>query len=597
MKHLINHFMWGYQSHFRIQQECACERIFQLLDEHFDPQVFLVGVLIQKEKNRYTACVDPEQDFWANSSDFNKVLELADGIRKGYKEQQLIQSHPQAQKLHNKALWKRSVRDAIHQIIEQIPAKPPEFTYFVSPPTNVEGYLVSVVLGLQKAIIDEYPSLISGSVPIHEYRSISVAKSLIDAVVQVYLDKISGELQLPVPGSGPVKINAEEILRDAAGQLMMGLAYRADSNCIEGWYNFLSSCTNIARAYYEKAEGTGTIVLARESHPSLEKVVQFQVSPKLHVTRASRKLLQLASYKLALHTNSNALFGLVKVRQYEAREEDLFIVKFLGHHHWQVLHNSRILMAVRDGQPYLPKPPFDEDKLRRDLPRLFKNMKKRHIDRILSLIRQAKKETHGTILIITSAAKKESERLSKESIAISPKILTPKLLRNLTPIDGAVLLNTKGTCYAVGVILDGTASEAGNPARGARYNSAVRYVLSSKFSTLAVIVSEDGGVDFFPNLRPMIKHSEIIEVIDHLREIAEDKTINHRRYNEIMEWLDQRRFYLLPEHCNEINKLKESIDNRLENEAPSSVKIIINPFSPNKNFNKGLYYENEHKEK
>lgn len=593
MAYTIDHFMWGYQSHFRINQKCACERIFQLLDERFAPQVFLVGILIEQQENSFLACVDPEQDLWAVSSDFNEALQVADGIRNGYNERALMHSHPLAQKWHDDALVRRSIRDAIEQIVENHPAKPSDLIYFVSDPTRVEGYMVSVVLGLQKTILEEHPSLSSSSVPIHEYRDMPVPVSLMEATIESYLSKASGELRLPDPGCGSSEMNADEILRDGASRMMLGLAYRVDQGCIEGWHGLLGSCTNIARTYYEGAEGSGTIVLAKEDHPSLKKTILFENPPRLSATRAARKLLQLATHDLALHTNSENLFGLVDIGKYESTAEDLFTIGFLGHHHWEVRHNSQILMRVRYGQPSLPKPPYDEKKLEKDLPRIFAGMTGKQVERIMGLIRQAEREPHGTMLIISSAAKKEAERLATEGTRIASKTLTPELLGSLTPIDGAVLLTPKGTCYAIGVILDGMATELGNPARGARYNSAIRYVCSSKSPTLAVVVSEDGGLDFFPDLKPQIKRSEIDEAIERLQHFMTASTVNRRRYNQTMEWLGKNRFYLLPDDCEVINELMESVDKKLETEDPSAIRIVRNGFSATVGFDPDFYYEYE----
>jgi hypothetical protein len=45
------------------------------------------------------------------------------------------------------------------------------------------------------------------------------------------------------------------------------------------------------------------------------------------------------------------------------------------------------------------------------------------------------------------------------------------------------------------VILDGKASGRGTSTRGARYNSAIRYVETSPYPCLAIVVSEDGMVN------------------------------------------------------------------------------------------------------
>jgi hypothetical protein len=65
-----------------------------------------------------------------------------------------------------------------------------------------------------------------------------------------------------------------------------------------------------------------------------------------------------------------------------------------------------------------------------------------------------------------------------------------------------LLVDTEGKCHAVGTILDGVAEIGrGDAGRGARYNSAVKYVdtqAMQKRRCLAVVVSEDGMVDVVP---------------------------------------------------------------------------------------------------
>ena len=54
--------------------------------------------------------------------------------------------------------------------------------------------------------------------------------------------------------------------------------------------------------------------------------------------------------------------------------------------------------------------------------------------------------------------------------------MTPTVLRLVTNIDGAVLIEPSGICHAIGAILDGLATEKGDSSRGSRYNGALRYV-------------------------------------------------------------------------------------------------------------------------
>lgn len=100
------------------------------------------------------------------------------------------------------------------------------------------------------------------------------------------------------------------------------------------------------------------------------------------------------------------------------------------------------------------------------------------------------------MILISEQADAEAKRLSHQCIRIEPMILDDDTMKLVTTIDGAILLDTKGICHAIGVILDGHASAKEDTARGSRYNSAVRYVHGDHGRCLAVVVSADGTVDF-----------------------------------------------------------------------------------------------------
>ena len=105
------------------------------------------------------------------------------------------------------------------------------------------------------------------------------------------------------------------------------------------------------------------------------------------------------------------------------------------------------------------------------------------------------------MLVITTEALAEADRLKLQCTLVEPVPLTPLITRLVTSIDGAVLLDPEGYCYSIGVILDGRASGRGDSARGARYNSALRYVESSEYPCIAVVVSEDGLVDVITSVQ------------------------------------------------------------------------------------------------
>ena len=104
------------------------------------------------------------------------------------------------------------------------------------------------------------------------------------------------------------------------------------------------------------------------------------------------------------------------------------------------------------------------------------------------------------MLVVHRDADAEAERLTPQAIRIDPTVLTQDVLAAVTKIDGAVLMSPDARCHAVGVILDGHATGTGDGARGARYNSAVRYREAAGNDCMIIIVSEDGMVDLLPDL-------------------------------------------------------------------------------------------------
>ena len=89
-------------------------------------------------------------------------------------------------------------------------------------------------------------------------------------------------------------------------------------------------------------------------------------------------------------------------------------------------------------------------------------------------------------------------RLYRQSTLVKKTRITGESLLGVTAIDGALLLDTQGYCHAVGVILDGKPTK-GDPSKGARHNSALKYVDSHKKRCMVIVVSEDGPVTILPD--------------------------------------------------------------------------------------------------
>ncbi len=78
--------------------------------------------------------------------------------------------------------------------------------------------------------------------------------------------------------------------------------------------------------------------------------------------------------------------------------------------------------------------------------------------------------------------------------------------------------------------LSGIAHEFGDPDRGARYNSALRCVHSQRTACMAFIVSEDGGVDVVPELRPRISRRIIDDALWELEDIEQCDPVPRQQF-------------------------------------------------------------------
>jgi hypothetical protein len=147
-------------------------------------------------------------------------------------------------------------------------------------------------------------------------------------------------------------------------------------------------------------------------------------------------------------------------------------------------------------------------------------------------------------------------------------------------------------CHGFGTILDGMASESGDPSRGARFNSALRYV-EAAWPCLAVVVSQDSGIDFIPNLRPAVRRSAIDKAIAEIKVLKSASLISRDRYNAALDYLDEHRFYLRREDCDTINSVVEFVEAALRKQDRAELWIIRQRFVPNSHLDEELYYQKE----
>ena len=584
MGNVIDLFMWGYQQHFQISLQVSAEGLFNAIDPRLKPTVFLLGILTDKRDDRHPVCIEPE-DCGYSVRAFAEVNKLAEELEKVDQEKNIFHSHPIAQENHDKRISTNVQIEAIKKILKK------EDLYgntekFISFPTYVDGFLVFVVLEIQKEALNSYYSLTKEKID-ERYK---ISRSFIESAIDTFLKECSVALKDPNKGIGAVERPGDELLRESGKQFMYSIS-QAGKN-FYGLHGLYDACNSIASLKYEGAEGLGKIIIAKKNHPNVRLTLQLQEPIRVRDFRKVRKFLELSNDNALIISDSELIYGLgEQTGKYNPKDESLFVINFISHFKWEVLHDNNSMMVVEYKQPNLPKERMDRVKFYSDLNRIFKDIDKSQLDDLWDITSEATKQKHGTMLVITDNAKAESTRLGKQSFSLKPLKLTVGIVQQITSIDGSVLLDKDSVCHAIGVILDGLATDKGDSSRGARFNSAVRYYehFGKNHPTVIVIISEDGMINLIPTLRPQIKHSTILDAIDALKKISEADKQERKHFNQLMSFFENVSFYLREEECETVNQLRKTIEESDKN--IEGVRIVREDIKPNKEMNESYYLD------
>ncbi|PEL01348.1 hypothetical protein CN606_17800 [Bacillus toyonensis] len=257
----------------------------------------------------------------------------------------------------------------------------------------------------------------------------------------------------------------------------------------------LHTLNNLSLIKYEGGENTGKILFCDDE--KIKGGIILEEGVELTEYRAVRKLLEISQDDLYLICDGYKIIGFIEEKNNLAELINSFIVRFNGLGQWEVEQkNGTRIISVSYGVPKLPKISISEGDFSQKFERVFgiKSYKN-----VWALIDSAKEQKHGTMIVITDDALGESNRLRKQCFPIKYQSeINSGNIKDLTSIDGALLLDIHGVCYAIGVILDGEVkTNIGDMSRGARYNSALKYLNASKGKRkcLIVIISEDGMID------------------------------------------------------------------------------------------------------
>lgn len=549
----IKLFMWAYQHAFRYEVESLASYVLEGLGIP-SPKVacLLVGTIVPGHSNQNDVCIEPEDGKWQISI-FAELQEAINSEIANHPMKNMFYGDEPSMRDKPENIRRDSVRKAVQKALEPYDSDCGVVS-FVGSPEQVEDYYIVPVIQLPKKLFESFPTL---HVPSPDDDSQTWQASLIHSAIRGILSEAHDELVRYEPGRFSRRMRSpEEVIRRTAGDFMFVPATTIGASRYT-MSNLFETFNQISSLMYEGTKGTGRLLLANPDGDTVDMSLRFSTPVPFRDYRWSRKVLQMVSPGSALVANDEYIFGIggiaAGVNPWE--EQNVFEVEFLGHYHWRISCGKTVLMISKYETPSLPQEKFPQALLLDTYHRLFPSACKEDADLFIELINVAVEQSHGSMLVIAQDAACEADRLQSQGTKIDPMKLTPDLFSQVSSIDGAVIVDPHGFCYAVGVILDGPVRRGCTPSRGSRYNSGLRYVGSDSTHRLAVVASDDQTLDVIPVPRPRIHRSIIVDTIKELERATPDN------YHRVINWLDQHRFYVEDEMCLRINTALARISN------------------------------------
>ena len=552
-------FMWSYQESYRISLQFLARDTLSKLGVMDDAYVLLVGARAPGSSNSNSICIEPEDGQWPLSL-FNDLLADIESKFKGHHLQDIF--FGDAPSMNDKPEWIRrdSVRVAVGDALKPYDEFN-EVTSFCGEPRRIGDYYVTPVIQIPTNTFSHFPPL--SMRPVRAFERSNGYRSLIHAAIHTVLEEATGKLQDPEPGRffhDGVR-SAEEIVRVAAEKFMHTPGMSIDRGYI---HTELFKILNLVSSLlYEGSKGSGELVIVSPKNAAVDFALKFTAPIPLHEPRWVRKVLQMAATGIGIIADHQYIYGLGRLKKsHDPTEQDAFIVSFIDHYHWEMRCGDKMLIRSHYGAPKLPQEPFDKTAFLTSYARIFPGSLPEYGLHAWNLLSAQTRLQRGSMIVFAEDAASEAERLSRQGTPVTPIILTEELLQSVSGIDGTILVDPNGYCHAIGVILDGDASEECMPSRGSRYNSAVRYVGSGQ-NRLAIVASDDRTIDVIPALRRMISLA-LIE-----RHIATLESATLDNYHDSRNWLDKHRFYINPLQCARINAALSRLDS-----APKEACLI-----------------------
>lgn len=490
-------FMWRWQHRFQTEIASLLTDIFQILELPLVFNIFIMGIP-RNNQPAESICFQPEACGFT-PQEFQEVLAIAKDNFDRDPEQFFFRETAHLNQVHKDSLYPKAVRKAIQSILQKYDIQRQQVS-FCSFPIPKNNRWITTIIQLQQQDFEHHYRLTKATHEVNSMRSYRIERCFLEALIYQVLSASELELQRASAVNTSSLGNPERIIEDAASSLLNSIELH-----INQWnkIDLLSFANAIAAERYEGTASEGRLIICPQNHPDIAAKIKLQTPIKIYNYRGIRKLLEVSSSKMALLCDIESVWGLgIPLDTYQPSLENLFEIRFAEYHTWELFHADNIMLRVKYRQPRLPRARFDRGLFCDRVSKMF-NINQATAKILIVAVEAAVAQRHGTMLVITPEAAAETKRLAAQCTVIEPVIVSRDIISHLSSVDGAILISPAGIVHSFGVILDGRASENGNPTRGARYNSAIRYIdgkLRHKINCLALIVSEDGYVDLYPNL-------------------------------------------------------------------------------------------------
>ena len=579
----LSRTMWGYQQQFRISLDSAADRALDQIGAILSPEAYLVGFAADASdtgevslESRSGSAVSFGPD------DFGGVLRDA---KDRYAASAVHDIAFNTDELHaaQHELFRDRARAAAVESAMQGAAAGAYRTFFVGQSATVGGFTVHPVLSVDSSNLDALPRLETaevGGIPL----TVSLAHGIITELLRTATHALLAAK--PPRSISPIEDDVpNDAIHRAANHLVFSTALIAGQTLAKGLYDSFEALASTA---YEGRAGSGTVILAADGHAHVDVAIRLRAPISVRERLQFRKLLEITDHQLGLLIDGTTIYGLGAIsEQYDGRTEDVFRYSIVEQGVWLMSHHDQPLLRVANGHPQLPRPRMSPSLFVDSMRRVFADVDEDDIQSIWRLAQTAVSEGKGTMLVVTTAAAQEAERLAPQALAIEPQPIGSRMLRSLTKIDGAVLLTPDGTCHAVGVILDGLATGVGDPGRGARYNSAVRYTAASSAPCLIVIVSDDGMIDVHPELARRVRPDDVEQALFDLETIGQAPEVSMESFYAARERLRLFAFYLSESQCTRANEVVARVEE--ERHARTGMRLAVVPFAPDPRMNDSFF--------